>query len=521
MAAGLRVPAVPITYIDAPASIAINSSFDVVANITNFGDESAKSIVATLATDTSLEITSSAIVSLNSIEPGKMVQARWTLRLSQRAKPSDFAAFWATVEGEGVEPQDLNGAVLVTFGDSGKLEFTAHSPVLMMVTDYLGRSVGFDPSGSGVLNEIPGANYTGRDSSPQSILVPDPLGTYRVDLLGTGEGPYKVEIKTLQDDQVASIQTVQGSAKKGTLTSMLTQVALVNDTILLVSGQALPWTRMHVISFQYDKLGKPSVLSPGSSDSRELAFALESLEFQDRDGGVLGKIGFGGEEAWKYLNYGWLENTGGTSGAVGIVWAGDPTKFATIETRIPDGVLYIVAKANPLFSNSSLTFLVDGKAKANFITSPGWSSYKVSVNKTMSSVQLSVSSGNVTLGDSIVVSGSLTPLVNGATISLNLTSPSGKMSYYKVVCGGDGRYSYNLKPDEKGVWLAQSTWQGNEAYSNSTSYVSQFKVIGNSPTGGAGGSGGIPSYPYASVAAGLAISIVLFIYIKGRKRSRS
>ena len=62
------------------------------------------------------------------------------------------------------------------------------APYTILVTDSLGRSVGYDPSTGLVVNDIPGANYSGVDSDPQVVTIPDPSGAYTIVLTGKGGG---------------------------------------------------------------------------------------------------------------------------------------------------------------------------------------------------------------------------------------------------------------------------------------------------------------------------------------------
>jgi hypothetical protein len=84
-----------------------------------------------------------------------------------------------------------------------------HSPAELLLTDPLGRQVGFDPVSGGVFDEIPDANY---DSSgygvvldDETIAEPDPLwkelyvhlptdGEYVVQVSGTGSGSYTLNL---------------------------------------------------------------------------------------------------------------------------------------------------------------------------------------------------------------------------------------------------------------------------------------------------------------------------------------
>ena len=184
---------------------------------------------------------------------------------------------------------------------------------------------------------------------------------------------------------------------------------------------------------------------------------------------------------------------------------------ALIQTRIPEGTQYLRARINPLEGNCTVTISFDEKAVARINPTPGWRSYTVSADKSMSIITCSASSSNLTLGETVNIRGALTREAQGATISIEMTGPSGKTNSATTTTSGGGEYSYSLKPDEEGYWLIQSSWRGDENYSNSTSYELMLRVNEVKPTGI---TTGVPSYPLVSIIVGL--TIVMGILIKTR-----
>lgn len=68
------------------------------------------------------------------------------------------------------------------------------SPVNLYVTDPLGRHIGWSPTGE-IVNEIPGATYTGPSAVPEEINIPGPVqGNYDIELIAVGTGPYHLSI---------------------------------------------------------------------------------------------------------------------------------------------------------------------------------------------------------------------------------------------------------------------------------------------------------------------------------------
>ena len=94
-----------------------------------------------------------------------------------------------------------------SFTDSNGLTFRFHSPGEMLITDPLGRRLGFDPSTGRTFNEIPNSGYSilgigdATDTNPVPLdydppkeleLVRIPEGEYTLRITGTGNGTYKL-----------------------------------------------------------------------------------------------------------------------------------------------------------------------------------------------------------------------------------------------------------------------------------------------------------------------------------------
>jgi hypothetical protein len=92
-----------------------------------------------------------------------------------------------------------------TAADPRTLRISAHSPVELVITDPLGRKLGFDPVSNTAWNEIPNAGYmTEQISAADGANVPPledkfleilapPDGSYSIDVIGTGQGPYEID----------------------------------------------------------------------------------------------------------------------------------------------------------------------------------------------------------------------------------------------------------------------------------------------------------------------------------------
>ncbi|MFQ6102456.1 MAG: hypothetical protein ACE5OS_14685, partial [Anaerolineae bacterium] len=100
------------------------------------------------------------------------------------------------------------------------LIFLVWSPADVLVTDPLGRSVGYDPATGQIVNEIPGAFYTGNGADEEFILVPGDLeGDYIVTTTGTGTGLYAVSAHRVDASGVHDVGIVSGTIAPGQVVS--------------------------------------------------------------------------------------------------------------------------------------------------------------------------------------------------------------------------------------------------------------------------------------------------------------
>lgn len=93
------------------------------------------------------------------------------------------------------------------------------SPANLLITDFEGRKLGFDPSSGEETYEIPRGIYSGRDDL-ELVAIINPLpGEYRVSIVGTGEGEFAAGITYAKDgcNGVAS-QDNFGQAHPGSIT---------------------------------------------------------------------------------------------------------------------------------------------------------------------------------------------------------------------------------------------------------------------------------------------------------------
>ncbi len=115
---------------------------------------------------------------------------------------------------------------------------TGHSPIALLITDPQGRQTGYDPSSGTPVQDIPNSSY-GLElgiADPDGVLPPlpptldfqqnDPIpGTYTIQVIGTGNGPYAVDVSMMDASGNISTQTHSGTASLGSLDQYQVQIA--------------------------------------------------------------------------------------------------------------------------------------------------------------------------------------------------------------------------------------------------------------------------------------------------------
>ena len=98
------------------------------------------------------------------------------------------------------------------------------------------------------------------------------------------------------------------------------------------------------------------------------------------------------------------------------------------------------------------------------------------VVKTPTSISCQVSSPQVSLGDTVTASGSITPGVEGATVILTYEGPDGVTLDRIVTTDSTNSYSDSYQPDTIGSWSVTASWRGDNTHMESSSQARQFEV---------------------------------------------
>ncbi|HPI67471.1 MAG TPA: hypothetical protein PKZ16_02950 [bacterium] len=101
-----------------------------------------------------------------------------------------------------VEQNNFNGSSVI----KAFLLFTLHSPIDIEIIDPSGNKIGKDFNNNLEINNIPGGFYSGFDGPTEFIFIPNPLaGEYKINLQGTADGAYGVEINYNNENQEKNI----------------------------------------------------------------------------------------------------------------------------------------------------------------------------------------------------------------------------------------------------------------------------------------------------------------------------
>jgi len=132
--------------------------------------------------------------------------------------------------------------------------------------------------------------------------------------------------------------------------------------------------------------------------------------------------------------------------------------------------------------------------------------------KQKSSLTMSASTQN----GKITVSGSLTPPVDGAQVTLVYNGPRGAAATHIVTVQSDGSFEDTYSPDEFGDWTVKASWPGNDDYETTTSQPASLTVE-ESAFDISKILSGIPGFPIESILIGLLGGIVAVTLIRRRR----
>jgi hypothetical protein len=136
---------------------------------------------------------------------------------------------------------------------------------------------------------------------------------------------------------------------------------------------------------------------------------------------------------------------------------------------------------------------------------------RLDVRKVSTSISISVSPQEVVLGSAVRISGSITPAVENALVTITFSGPEGTRTV-TMTTGSDGSFAVDFTPDKTGAWAAVASWEGNERYSGSSSNIVSFSVT--PPVE-------VTWYLLLAIIALLVLLIIIVVLLRRRKKKPS
>jgi peptide/nickel transport system substrate-binding protein len=100
----------------------------------------------------------------------------------------------------------------------------------------------------------------------------------------------------------------------------------------------------------------------------------------------------------------------------------------------------------------------------------------ITITRQPSSLSCTLSSTQIIEGDSITITGSITPPLTGRNVTLTYQPPSGSASTRKATTDSNSEYSDTYMPSTLGSWMVTASWDGDATYIEASSATRIFTV---------------------------------------------
>jgi hypothetical protein len=127
--------------------------------------------------------------------------------------------------------------------------------------------------------------------------------------------------------------------------------------------------------------------------------------------------------------------------------------------------------------------------------------------KTVTSISCSVNSNVIQQDQSVTVSGTISPSVSNALISIEYISPSGSTIPKTVYSNSNGNYQDTFTPNAAQGWTVKVSWSGNDNHLGASNSA-QFRVEPKQ------NNVGIPGFPLESLIGGLIFALLAIILMR-------
>lgn len=136
---------------------------------------------------------------------------------------------------------------------------------------------------------------------------------------------------------------------------------------------------------------------------------------------------------------------------------------------------------------------------------------QLTVEKVTQTLTVALSKEGMFLGDTLDISGSLSPTLANAIIKIYLSGPEGAIITREVRTSSQGTYAYEFTPDSKGPWIITATFSGDNLHKAASSQSVTLHVTG-----------GLFDWPYVLIfPVAAAAIVVVVIFLIRRRRSTS
>ena len=126
-----------------------------------------------------------------------------------------------------------------------------------------------------------------------------------------------------------------------------------------------------------------------------------------------------------------------------------------------------------------------------------------------STLTCGVSSQTITIGESISISGSISPIISGVEIELTGVRPDGTDITTRTATDSSGHYTESFTPNVEGTWTFQASWRGGDAHLGAESETVKLTVQEKS-----GPLDRIPGYQPITIIIGIIIGVLAIGFIK-------
>jgi hypothetical protein len=127
------------------------------------------------------------------------------------------------------------------------------------------------------------------------------------------------------------------------------------------------------------------------------------------------------------------------------------------------------------------------------------------VRKAPTSLSLQPSAPGVRAGETLTLSGSIEPAVQGAEVSIVYTMPDGTTERRTEVTDSDGGFSDSITPTDTGSWTVRANWEGDSTHLEAVSGEVTLQVEEKRTPGI------IPGFPYESMLLGLVLAALMLL----------